>query len=230
MRVFLLLFVVYSISIHAQSYSVSKVASYANGNSGPMNGVPGDLFTTIVTFSDSSAATVSLSVKRFLNNKPAYWAICYCYIQCHSPSEDSILVTVQPFSTEIVALQFKTDSVNPGIAHSSFEIYELGYQSKADTMYMMASTQQMSTVGLKSQTTNASMILYPNPVINDLNILLNESINLVKIYDALGQVKNEFKIVQDTTFSLDISGYPKGIYFVEVNSDRNKYMRNFIKN
>lgn len=217
-------------SAKSQSYSINKIQSYTNGDLGPMQGVPGDLFNTIVTFSNSSATTVSLSVKRFLNNKPPYWAICYCYIQCHSPSEDSILVTVQPFSTEIVSLQFKTDSVNPGIAHNSFEIYELGYQNKADTIYMTASTQPISTVGLKTQLADGVVKVYPNPVINDLNIFLNEPINLVKIYNALGQVIREIKVAETSKFILDIIDYPKGIYFLEVNSNGSKYVRNFIKN
>lgn len=225
-----ILVVVFITATKSQSYSIQKIQGYTNGIEGLMEGVPGDLFTTMITFTNSSSNTASLYVNRFLNNKPPYWAICYCYVQCHSPREDSILVTIQPFSTEFIVLQFKTDSVNPGIAYNSFEIYELGYQNSADTIYMTASTQQAGTLGIKSQKTEVNMNISPNPVYNTLNITSSTRINSVLITDFTGKLIYFQKYDDAKNVNLEFQNYQEGIYNIKVNTDHKSYSKRIIKN
>ena len=200
-----------------------------NGNKGAMKGVPGDLFTAIVTFSNSSASTINVFIDRYKNNIPAYWGVCYCYIQCHSRSQDTLTIEIQPHSTTIVALLFKTDSVNPGIAYDSFKIYQIGFQSNSQNLDLTAST--MNDVGILETKNSVSQLkMFPNPSSNEFTISIGEKISGIKMYDATGQLKLENRNISGNECKLEISSYPPGSYFIEVYSEKNKYVKNFIKN
>ena len=231
MKSVLLLFVVsfFTLSSQAQSYSISKIETNVNGNKGAMKGVPGDLFTALLTFSNSSASTINVFIDRYKNNIPAYWGVCYCYIQCHDRSQDTLTIEIQPNSTTIVSLLFKTDSVNPGVAYDSFKIHQIGFQSNPQNLDLTAST--MSEVGIRENKNMISTLqLFPNPSSNEVTISVDEEIRSLKVYDVLGQLKSEIKNVNSADYKLAISNYPQGSYFVEVHSEKNKYIKNFIKN
>ena len=231
MKSILLLFVVsfFTLSSQAQGYSISKVETNVNGNTGAMKGVPGDLFTALLTFSNSSASTINVFIDRYKNNIPAYWGVCYCYIQCHDRSQDTLTIEIQPNSTTIVSLLFKTDSVKSGVAYDSFKIYQIGFQSNPQNLDLTAST--MSEVGIRENKNMISTLqLFPNPSSNEVTISVDEEISSLKVYDVLGQLKSEIKNVNSADYKLAISNYPQGSYFVEVYSEKNKYIKNFIKN
>ena len=65
--------------------------------------------------------------------------------------------------------------------------------------------------------------LYPNPVINILNV---EVIDLekVKIFDVKGQL-----VLEIDNKSVDVSGLPNGLYFVEIKSSTGLTQKKFIK-
>ncbi len=224
MRLFLL-FLVISLGLNAQSYSY-KVVSFANGNPGPMKGVPSDLFMSTITFSNSSSSPIQVFVDRFQKNIPPYWAVCYCYIQCHSPADDTVTVNILPFSTTDVTLQFKTDSVNPGIALADFRMYQKGIPANTQTISMMATT--MTDVGLREFTTAANVDIFPNPATSKVTVESTSEIKSVKVFALTGQLKLQEQ-VGGNVIILDTDLLQPGIYFIEVTEKNSVSTHKFIK-
>ena len=231
MKTILLFFILASFSVQSQSYSVSKITTSTNGDLGPMKGVPGDLFSAMVTFSNSSATPIKVFLNRFKNDLPPYWGLCYCYFECHSIYQDTLTIEIDAFSTNLVVLQFKTDSVNPGLAHASFKVYELGFDNNSQNIDFEAST--LNDVGINELNGSSTKVnVYPNPATNQLNISTTgkDLIKEIKIYNSIGQLAFDTEYTNTTEYNLNISDYTQGIYFIEVYSDKTKYVKKFIKN
>lgn len=65
---------------------------------------------------------------------------------------------------------------------------------------------------------NSGLQLYPNPVINELNIISDEIIESVSIISMTGARILTIKDVQATDYVISLDGVSAGIYFVEVRS------------
>ena len=70
---------------------------------------------------------------------------------------------------------------------------------------------------------NINNILYPNPVIDILN--LNGNISEVKIYNSLGSLV----FASTKTSQIDVSTLTKGVYFIEMKQDNILIRKQFIK-
>ena len=70
----------------------------------------------------------------------------------------------------------------------------------------------------------AKVNIYPNPMINTLNITANEAIELVTVMDAQGK-----QVLSGTTTKMDVSTLEKGIYFVTVKTATETYTRKVVK-
>ena len=69
-----------------------------------------------------------------------------------------------------------------------------------------------------SLTSSNSVQVYPNPAVRELNVTLSKAHAVISIYNNLGSKLEELEI-PGTQARFDVSGYPKGIYFVKVNND-----------
>ncbi|MBM2815198.1 MAG: hypothetical protein HW421_1960 [Ignavibacteria bacterium] len=69
--------------------------------------------------------------------------------------------------------------------------------------------------------------LYPNPTIDYINILSNESLNNkeVTIINVLGIIVIQ-KTIQNGTNTIDVSELPTGIYIIDVNGMKRKFVKN----
>ena len=56
---------------------------------------------------------------------------------------------------------------------------------------------------------------YPNPVINTLNLIFSQKENTVLLYNAAGELLFTQRI-NATTYQMDMSAFPKGVYLVKV--------------
>ncbi len=74
----------------------------------------------------------------------------------------------------------------------------------------------MNQTGISSEAANTVKV-YPNPVVNKLNISMASNNATVTIYNSLGIVIEKVQ-VQGTHYTLDVSNYTRGIYFVKVNN------------
>ncbi len=68
-------------------------------------------------------------------------------------------------------------------------------------------------VGMEQRKVN-TLNVYPNPAVNELNIVLTQDHNRVAIYNAAGMVMDEL-LVNGMEYTLDISNYASGVYFVK---------------
>jgi hypothetical protein len=205
------LFVLFAFAASAQTYTY-RLRTYQNGIQADMKGDPGDVFMATFTFSNTTSAPIQLFMDRFQKNNPPYWAVCYCYILCHSPANDTVTVDIMPNSTTDVSIQFKTDSVNPGIATNSFKIYQKGFQNAEHVVDLTATT--MNDVGIDDNTGAPALSLFPNPVSNVLHITAEKNIGVYEVTDVNGRkVLEEF--TRDNSADVDLSELPAGVYFIQ---------------
>jgi hypothetical protein len=73
---------------------------------------------------------------------------------------------------------------------------------------------------------NISIELYPNPVINEINIISENIIDIISIIDLNGKVIHEVKMNVD---KLDVSFLKKGLYFLRTTSGKETTMYKFVK-
>ena len=73
------------------------------------------------------------------------------------------------------------------------------------------------------------VILYPNPVTNQLVIDLTQyKVNNIIIYDYMGkQIKNHCTNTSDIV--IDVSDLAKGMYLISINTDKGNITKKFIK-
>ncbi len=221
-KTILLFLLVLGCKLNAQTYSYTLPKNI-------MSGVPGDVFNGSVTFSNTSASVISLFLNRYVVGLPPNWHSCYCYIQCNSYLRDTLTIQVQPFSTEIVTLQFRTDSVNPGVAASKFRVYQLGFQNNNDTFQLNANTVGATAIKELSKITE-NVILFPNPANDNINLFKsNETIKQINIYDYAGGLVHNY-LFEMGNQNINISDLQKGLYMIEVSTEKNRYKKVFIKN
>lgn len=214
-------------SLLAQNFtwkSVDKV----NGEIGALVGIPGDVLTTSLTFSNTSSGKISVSMRRNKNDLPSYWTLCYCYLQCYDPSDDNITVELEPLSTAEVILYFKTDSVNPGIAEASFQIQQNG-SSQVQTIEVTAST--MSSVGMVDfGSLSSKLLVYPNPAQEELNIEIgSERVTKVIICDIGGRTLKINSRRANTGMNINTTELVGGLYFITIITPEFTYKATFIK-
>ena len=81
--------------------------------------------------------------------------------------------------------------------------------------------------GINEATTLSNLSIFPNPVKNELNITSTASLKNVKIINAIGQeIMNEN--VSGNHYRINTSSYNKGIYFVQIESEKGKTTKKFI--
>jgi len=74
------------------------------------------------------------------------------------------------------------------------------------------------TVGVPDVPQDMKIAIYPNPVHDQLNITSGVEMTQVEIFNQLGQ-KVFGKVIKDTNFNLNTSGFNSGVYFVKITSD-----------
>ena len=66
--------------------------------------------------------------------------------------------------------------------------------------------------------------VYPNPAVNELNVVLSSENTTVSIYNSVGQ-KIEQVVVSGMEYKFDISSYAAGIYFVKTGASIAKFVK-----
>jgi hypothetical protein len=225
--IYFLCFIAAVAHIKAQSFVVSEVSTSVNGNVGQMKGVPGDFFTATVVVSNNTDSAINVVMNRFNNDIPSYWALCYCYIQCHSPKEDSIMISLQPSQSDQVILLFRTDSVNPGIAYASFHLYQVGYENIKKTLHLTAST--INDVGISTAAGDRQPFIFPNPVREMVYIGGEADIFQIDISDISGRSLPVEAFRSESTTQLDLKNFHKGIYLLRIQTSQGMYTRRLVK-
>jgi hypothetical protein len=83
-----------------------------------------------------------------------------------------------------------------------------------------------------NDTTKESNIIYPNPVVDQLNIQLSEKLNNVnvKIFDQAGQISYDKKFnTMNAKQTIDMKTFPAGVYMIYIKSDEGTITKKIIK-
>ena len=77
----------------------------------------------------------------------------------------------------------------------------------------------------------ATVTIYPNPVMDELHIVISHSTGVANILvvNVQGQVVRVVRSVSSNTIDIPVNGLASGIYFVKVNTDTIKYVQKVIK-
>lgn len=78
-----------------------------------------------------------------------------------------------------------------------------------------------------TETETSSVKIYPNPVKDNIFISCNESIDEITVYNVLGVI-----VYKENDFSgnnIDVSDLNDGIYFIQIKTDNNHIIKQFIK-
>ncbi len=73
-----------------------------------------------------------------------------------------------------------------------------------------------------------SFEVYPNPSNGKFTIICNRNINKIEIYDYLGESVITTVVNPQTPTEIDLSDYPKGIYFVVINDGSKSYSEKIV--
>ena len=74
------------------------------------------------------------------------------------------------------------------------------------------------------------MMIYPNPVTSEFQISnIKSKIDAINIYNVLGSCVQKLTTNNQQQTSLNVSDLAKGIYFVEVKTKNETYIRKFVK-
>ena len=88
----------------------------------------------------------------------------------------------------------------------------------------------VKTLGETIEEISSSLLLYPNPVKNELIIATEMNVEEVAIYDIYGRTMRQQ--VNKTTGQqvIDVADLGNGIYFINIKTDKGNIVRRFIKN
>ncbi len=98
--------------------------------------------------------------------------------------------------------------------------------------YALIITGANSQMATHEMDLNKSVSVYPNPVVDNLNIRVNDKLNNVniKVFNPMGQIvyQNDFKSLSNTE-SIDFKSNPSGVYMVYIKSDEGTITKKVIK-
>ncbi|MFO7669065.1 MAG: Ig-like domain-containing protein [Bacteroidales bacterium] len=75
-----------------------------------------------------------------------------------------------------------------------------------------------------TQNSVSSIQIYPNPAMNELNVVLNRENSTVAIYNSVGMMMDQ-AVVSGTEYIFDISSYAAGLYFVRTDNAVSKFIK-----
>ena len=74
---------------------------------------------------------------------------------------------------------------------------------------------------------NIGIMTFPNPATQNVNVKSNQSIDYINVYDINGKLMNKVNFYT-TNGTVDVSGYAKGNYLLEIISGSNMVKRNIV--
>ena len=88
-----------------------------------------------------------------------------------------------------------------------------------------------TVLGLDSNKFSSQIVMYPNPVKNNLTIVnpIYSAENFIEIFDMTGRVVFSSNIKYETNFSIDVSNLITGNYIVKLTTENGTAVKNFIK-
>ncbi len=106
---------------------------------------------------------------------------------------------------------------------------EVSGTNASDTVTLTKTIECIPSAVQENKNPELTINIFPNPVSNNLSIHASfPGVKYLKVYDLLGnQILNEKFSLQK--YSVDVSGMPSGIYFVEVQNENSVARAKFVK-
>ncbi len=175
-------------------------------------GDPGMMITPDVSFYNSHSDTIEVFVNRFYKNLPPNWTSCFCFMQCHMPTEDTLHFFLAPGEKVSIGVGFSTDAI-PGVGYVKFTMEQIGGTQK-DTLSFSVSTVAS---GINELVGSKSFNLYPNPSTDKVifNTTSSETYS-IRIVDCDGKLINQQSDINTKQHTLNLESIPTGEYFLNV--------------
>lgn len=87
----------------------------------------------------------------------------------------------------------------------------------------------MIEAGMSIAETTSSLEIYPNPTKDNLYIKTEMNVEEINIYDIYGRLRHSTSDKSDMSVQINVSDLNKGIYFIEINTDKDNIIKKFIK-
>jgi hypothetical protein len=171
----------------------------------------GTMVTPEVNFFNGGTDSIEVFVNRFHTNLPANWTSCFCFINCHPPTDDTLRFTLAPGENATIGVGFNTDA-NPGMGVVRISIEQIGGNQK-DTLSFSGSTM---LAGINEISNSAFLKFYPNPVSEKLVIksTIDESYS-IKLCDMKGRLITSYTGLSGET-ELPVGDLSHGEYLLTI--------------
>lgn len=86
------------------------------------------------------------------------------------------------------------------------------------------------TVFINEFTTVPEIRLYPNPASQLITVQINQDLEIssIRLFDISGRLLRRINLVNSEEINLSIEGYNDGIYYIEIITDADRFLRKFI--
>lgn len=100
-----------------------------------------------------------------------------------------------------------------------------------DVKEMSSNTAQLWDKALEKMNTATTLELFPNPVINELNLKISADISRIQLVDITGKIVKEAQVNNTTQTAIDVRQLASGVYFVKAmnNNGELKTTERFVK-
>jgi photosystem II stability/assembly factor-like uncharacterized protein len=136
---------------------------------------------------------------------------------CTLPSDSTLSFTQLDFIDNNIAY-----AIARNLSGSLFKLLKTTNAGGITTNYI---TQPLQNVGLTTNADEPSLQVYPNPVINELNIESSSLMDQLEICDLSGRQLATFTEIQNTHFAVDCQFLSPGNYLVKVCSEGKTVVR-----
>ncbi len=145
--------------------------------------------------------------------------VCDNY-QCYTNNNNDLLdgtvytTTYLADSTEVFKASFNLSGANPGTHFVSIRVWSTSNPNDSDTMTFIVNKWATGTTTVTKN--NESIVLYPNPVRDEVNVVFNDlDVKNIAVYNAIGKNMIVYRTAGSSA-KLDISKFPGGIYFLRM--------------
>jgi PKD repeat protein len=114
--------------------------------------------------------------------------------------------------------------------YGEVEDYTVSFDAPPQAPVVNQSENTVISPAIVAPTSTLRLEIYPNPATELLNVMVSgaaETFNL-KVYNALGQVIDDFDVKSNRT-TINLNSYKKGLYYIGVDDGMHTALKKFIK-
>jgi Zn-dependent metalloprotease len=191
----------------------SFILSYSSNN--------GTRYSTIATFTSAATATGT----KFVTNKGFYVATVTMNSTAFTATTKFKITNNGQNTTDKIYFDAFTVKGRTGTTGTG-NVVTLAAAIKPTVAAQSLSGKSEVEESIKA--TNGDITLYPNPVRNTLNIQTREKLNVMKIYSSGGILVRSVRDISEN-YSFDVSGLDRGVYIIELITEKGTFRKKIIK-